>query len=176
MRLDTLSYRSLQWLVFLFLAAHNLEEGLTAPSYLPRVKAILNGRVPAGLIADIPTPGQLYAALAGATIIPFFIVLFATSGRPSPFKDYTVAVVQALVLVNVFVPHVPAAILLGGYAPGVVTAVLLNLPFSLYFFSRSLREGHVTRKGLVVMLVSALPLLLLSVRALYALGGSVSVR
>jgi hypothetical protein len=34
-------------------------------------------------------------------------------------------------LVNVIVPHVPLAIWSGGYAPGVVTAVLLNLPADL---------------------------------------------
>ncbi len=37
---------------------------------------------------------------------------------------------------NVFIPHVPAAILLGGYAPGIVTAVLLNFPIAGYVLSR----------------------------------------
>ena len=66
--LDRLSYRALQWVVFICVALHNLEEGL-------------------------------------------------------------------------------AAIVLGGYAPGVGTAVLLNLPISLYFRRRSLREGYVTRRA-----------------------------
>ena len=169
---ERLSYRALQWLVFAFLALHNLEEGLTAHAYLPKVEALLRGRVPAEFIAGLPTAGQFYVALVGATLVPLALVLYAASGRPSDFKNYAVATLQALVLVNVFVPHVPAAFALGGYAPGVATAVLINLPFSVLFFRRSLREGRVSRKGLAVMLLCALPLLLLAVRGMYALAES----
>lgn len=40
-------------------------------------------------------------------------------------------------LVNVVVPHVPAALFAGGYAPGVVTAVLVSLPVSLLYLRRT---------------------------------------
>ena len=43
-----------------------------------------------------------------------------------------VRITALILLANVMVPHVPAAIALGGYAPGVVTAVALNLPLSLW--------------------------------------------
>jgi hypothetical protein len=99
------------------------------------------------------------------------IIAFAATGRPTRIKAYLVAMVQAMLLMNVFVPHVPAAVVLGGYAPGVLTAVFVNLPFSIYFFRRSLRESQITWKGLVVAMAIALPTLLLSVRLLYALGG-----
>lgn len=171
---DKLSYRSVQWLVFAFLALHNLEEGLTMRLYFPRIKELLRQSAPPTLLSAMPTPAQFYAALVCATLIPLLLIIFATTGRPSMFKSYLVAVVQAQVCLNVFVPHIPAAVMLGGYAPGLVTAVLLNLPFSYYFFRRSLRDAHITRRGLIVMLLVALPLLLLSIRLLYALGASVA--
>lgn len=171
MMLDNLSYRSLQWMVFVFLTLHNLEEAVTARAYLPKINALLAGLAPTGLIAPLPTPGQFYLALAGATIFPLLIIIVAAMGRPNRIKVYMVAVMQAMLLVNVFVPHVPAAIALGGYAPGVLTAVLVNLPFSIYFFRRSLRESRMTWKGLVVAMAIALPSLLLSIRLLYALVG-----
>ena len=174
MWLDKLSYRSVQWLVFGFLALHNLEEGLTMRAYLPRISALLGEHAPAGLVSAMPTLAQFYAALVGATLIPLLLVAFATSGRPTQFKFYLVALVQAQVCLNVFVPHVPAAFALGGYAPGLATAALINLPFSVYFFRCSLSEARVTRRGLLIMLVVALPLLLLSIRLLYALGASVA--
>ena len=174
MLLDKLSYRSLQWLVLAFLALHNLEEALTMRAYLPRLHELLREHAPASLISNMPTTAQFYAALAAATIIPLILVFVATNGKPSKFKFYLVAIVQAQVCLNVFVPHVPAAFVLGGYAPGLLTAVLINLPFSVYFFRRSLNESRVTRKGLLVMLLIALPLLLLSVRLLYAFGASLS--
>jgi hypothetical protein len=175
MALESLSYKTLQWLVFVFLALHNLEEGLTAPAYIPEIKNLLSGRVPDALLASLPTPGQFYAALLGATVVPLALIAFATTGRPTPFKSYLVVAVQAVVFLNVFVPHVPAAVALGGYAPGVFTAVLINLPFSLIFFRRSLDESRVRPAGLALVLALALPALVLSVFALYALGGSLAL-
>jgi hypothetical protein len=174
MILDHLSYRALQWLVFLFLVLHNLEEGVTARAYFPKIKTLLAGLAPPGLLVSLPTLKQFYIALIGGTIFPLLIIAIAATGRPSRIKVYLVAVVQAMLLVNVFVPHVPAAIALGGYAPGVVTATLVNLPFSIYFFQRSLRESQITWKGLALAMAIALPSLLLSIRLLYALGGSIA--
>lgn len=176
MLLDQLSYRSLQWLVVAFLTLHNLEEGLTAPAYFPKVEGLLAGRAPGWLQVSVPAPGQFFAALVGATVVPLLLVAFAARGRQTAFKSYLVVAVQALVLVNVFLPHIPSAIIFGGYAPGVVTAVLINLPFSFYFFRRSLREARITRGGLILVLVLALPALLLSVLALYALGETFAAR
>jgi hypothetical protein len=176
MLLDKLSYRSLQWLAFALLALHNLEEGLTMRRYLPRIEELLREHAPSFLSSSTPTPAQFYAALAGATLFPLLLVVIATTGRASKFKSYLVALVQAQVFLNVFVPHVPAAFLLGGYAPGLVTAVLVNLPFSIYFFRRSLDESRLTHRGLAIMLPVALPLLLLSITLLYALGESIANR
>ena len=172
MLFDKLSYTSMQWLAFAFLALHNLEEGLTMPIYFPRINELLREHAPAPLASAMPTPAQFYVALAGATIFPLMLIVIATTGRPSKIKFYLVALVQAQVLINVFVPHVPAAFALGGYAPGLATAVLVNLPFSFYFFRRSLNESRITRRGLLLMLLVALPLLLLSIRLLYAFGES----
>jgi hypothetical protein len=53
--------------------------------------------------------------------------------------------------------HVTAAILLfDGYAPGLLTAVLLNLPFSVYLIGRAGKENWVSRRALWALLPSAL--------------------
>jgi Protein of unknown function with HXXEE motif len=46
-------------------------------------------------------------------------------------------------LVNVVVPHVPVAIVFRGYAPGVVTAVLINLPLMAWLAWRAVKERWV---------------------------------
>ena len=149
-RLDRLSYRTLQWLVFVCVLLHNIEEGLAARSYLPKVGAFLSGWVPESVIGLLPSVGQFYAGLIGATLVPLALTFVATTGRPARWKPYLVAAVAAGLLLNVMLPHVPAAVALGGYAPGVVTALLLNLPFSLYFLRRSLRDGVINRRGLAI--------------------------
>jgi hypothetical protein len=93
------------------------------------------------------------------TVVPALIVAWATTGRQSAAKREAVAILVAALLWNVFAPHLPAAMLLGGYAPGVVTAVAINLPFALYFFRRSAHEGALSGRQIRVALVAGLLLL-----------------
>jgi hypothetical protein len=137
--------------VWVCAAAHNLEEGLTAEAYLPEVKALLGGRTPASMAALVPGLQQFYIALIGATLIPLIMTAVATTGRPTPLKKYLSPLLAVTLLLNVFIPHVPAAIALGGYAPGVATAVLVNLPFSTFFLKRSMNEGVISRRGVVTL-------------------------
>lgn len=156
MTIDRISYRVLQWLVFVCAALHNLEEGLAAATYLPIARETLNQYLTPDLLIKLPDAEQFYYSLIGATVLPLALIVIATTGKPSQFKPYMVAGIAAVLLINVFVPHLPAAFLLGGYAPGLFTAVGLNLPFSIYFLSRSLRDGHITRAGLMkVMIIAA---------------------
>ena len=46
-------------------------------------------------------------------------------------------VLAVAMVVNVVVPHVPAAVLTGGYVPGVVSAVLVNLPVAASYLRRA---------------------------------------
>jgi hypothetical protein len=171
MAIDRTSYRVLQWLVFACFALHNLEEGLTVASYLPRAREILSQYLSPDLVIKLPRTDQFYYSLIGVTLLPLVLTVIATTGNPSPFKPYLVAGIAAVMLLNVFVPHLPAAFLLGGYAPGLFTAVGLNLPFSIYFLSRSLREGHVTRMGLVKLMIIAAAVLLLGLSIVWMNSG-----
>lgn len=47
-------------------------------------------------------------------------------------------------LLNVFVPHVAAAIMFRGYAPGLVTALLVNLPVMALLSWRAVRVRYVS--------------------------------
>ena len=51
-------------------------------------------------------------------------------------------------LVNVLVPHVPAAVRVRGYAPGLVTAVTLVLPATGRYLLQSHRQGLLSRREL----------------------------
>ena len=51
---------------------------------------------------------------------------------------------RTTVVIDLLVPHVPVAILLRGYAPGAVTAVLINLPVMSILAIRMLRERWVS--------------------------------
>jgi len=160
-------YKTLQWLLWICIAAHNLEEGLTAEAYFPKVRALLAHQFPSSLVAPVPGLQECYIALIGATLVPLVMTIVATTGKRKPLKNYLSPLLAVTLLLNVLVPHVPAAIALGGYAPGVGTAVLVNLPFSIYFLHRSSREGVIDGRGIgilagigILLLVLVVPLLL----------------
>ena len=161
--LSRLSYRSLQRTLALVIALHNAEEGITAGAYLPRVREIIE-RIPAlrerGLLP--PSLPRLYLALIIVTVVPALVIGWATTGRDSGVKREVVAVIAAALLWNVFLPHVSAMIVLRGYAPGGLTALVVNLQFCLYLFRRSLIEQTLTRRQLGLALIVGLFLLVIA--------------
>ncbi len=108
------------------LCVHNLEEALTFERYRERssslVAAILGRRI------TIPTPSVFHEMLVAVTIAGLVAAIWAGSGIESAAKAHALTLFAGLLLANVFVPHIPAAIAMGGYAPGVLTAIGINLP------------------------------------------------
>lgn len=104
------------------LTLHDLEEALGYPLTRP----VLLRSWPAA-----PPVEAFWAALAVVTGVGVAAAAWAAYGPSSPVKRGVLRAIAAILLINVLVPHVPAAVILGGYAPGVVTAVAVNLPLCL---------------------------------------------
>ena len=77
---------------------------------------------------DLPDPAAFAAALIAVTVAGAALLAWSAIGRETGLKRGAQTLVAWILLLNVLAPHVPAAIWLGGYAPGVATAVLVNLP------------------------------------------------
>lgn len=138
------------WAVAGLLALHNLEEALTVPRYLPAVRA----RFPAARVAAELAPAEVLAALAVVTVVPLAVVAWAVARPRSRAALWGALVLQATVLLNV-APHVAGAVALGGYAPGVATALAINLPFSVYLLRRAARERWLGRRALLALVPGA---------------------
>lgn len=104
------------------LTLHDLEEAVGYPLKRAAVLGILPGAPPVAVF---------WTMLALVTAAGVGVALWAGRGPGSPAKAAALRTIAAILLVNVLVPHVPAAVALGGYAPGVLTAVALNLPAGL---------------------------------------------
>ena len=104
------------------LVLHDLEEAAAYPALRPAIREILS---------FAPPVDAAWAALAAVTLAGVALALWAGRGPGSAAKTAWLRTIAVILLANVLVPHVPAAMVLGGYAPGVVTAVALNLPVSL---------------------------------------------
>jgi hypothetical protein len=138
------SYATLQRLIAVELALHNFEEWLTFPRF---------GEVTSDMLARLGHPvaappwSATQIALALATIVPTIIVFAAAARTSSKRWTWLALWVQAQLGANVLLPHIPAALLARGYSPGIATALIVNLPFTIVFIRRTLREGHLPMRS-----------------------------
>ncbi|MFN2569051.1 MAG: HXXEE domain-containing protein [Candidatus Dormibacteria bacterium] len=126
------------WLLPPVLLLHNLEEAIFFPRYVPRVVS----RLPANMrdwIGPVGA-GEMGVALTLATVVPLGVCLWA-AGRPASRAALGLVLAMWAILLLNAVWHITAALVLfGGYAPGVVTAVILNLPLSVLVLRRAVKE------------------------------------
>ena len=130
-----MSFRRMQWLFPVALTLHNGEEALSMPSWDLNHKSQIPLHPPAAAIWL-----ALLVLTAGGYVIT---ALSAKRGRQS-VPAYLLFGSIAALLINVFVPHVPAAIVFKGYAPGVITAVLINLPLMSILLRQAVRDQWVS--------------------------------
>jgi hypothetical protein len=149
-----MSDRRVLWLVPLFLLLHNAEEALFFPRYLPFVLA----RLPATwrTVAGPVTSGQVWLALAIVTLVGLGLTVWAQRHPESRTALWLVLLLQTTVLLNVLWHAAAAVVLFRGYAPGLVTALVLNLPFSVYLIRHAVRERWVGRGPLLALAPAAL--------------------
>lgn len=149
-----MSGRRVLWLVPLLLALHNAEEAVFFPRYLPFVLS----RLPPGwrAVAGPVTSGQVWLALAIVTAVALGLCAWSQWRPGSRTALWLLLLLQATVLLNVLWHVAAATVLFRGYAPGLVTALLLNLPFSLYLFRLAARERWLGRGALWAIAPAAL--------------------
>lgn len=114
----------------LALSVHNLEEAYSIGRALPRLEATWTRILGRPLV--LPTAQQYDVALVIVTGLAFGLLLLARLWDPA---SYALVVLQAVMTLNVLT-HVVGAALLGGYAPGVVTALVVEAPTSAAVFHR----------------------------------------
>lgn len=155
-----------RWLLIPVVAVHNLEEWIMVPRY-GSIAPALQDHV-AGLLAPPPLP-VLQIAWLLVTLVPALVVLAAARAGRSRFRDALVCVVTSIYLTNVFLPHLLEFAMDRGYAPGLVTAVLVVLPFAIVLLRQALQEQYLSGRELAAAVaagVVALPIVLVSTLAI----------
>jgi hypothetical protein len=163
-----MSRKALLWLVPVLLTIHNLEEALVMPAFIERRNASVPG--PMREILPPVTYRQFLTALIIITVIPYLIALLWIGRR---WAVYALLGLQVVMLINVFA-HILMALFLKGYAPGLVTALLINLPFSLYLLRRAVREGWISMRAAVWMFPIGLLIHGPALAALMLLSGKIA--
>lgn len=137
-------------LVAVTLALHNGEEYFTFPLFFRSLGRQLPGWLPAPALQH--SAANLHIALILATVLPGIFIMWAVFSRRQ-WLLMAALLVEAVLLVNAFA-HSLAAVLRGGYVPGLFTAVLINLPFGIYVFRRAVKERWI-RASVAWQLIAA---------------------
>ncbi len=142
------------WAVPLLLAIHNAEEALTFPRYLPEVRE----HPPYFLrsVAESLHYDALFIALVVVTVVPALVSLWSWRRPQSRAAFWCVMLIQATVFLNVFAHMSSVITVFRGYGPGVLTALAINLPFSIYLFRVARRGGWLTRPETIWLFPAAL--------------------
>ena len=136
------SYAASCWLGLGVILLHNLEEALTAPQWLDAHAAELRVRFGLERIPAASAPAFL-TSLTILTAVILVWIAFASRARPRSAGVYGCVFLFAVFFGNALVPHLAGAMLLGAYVPGVATAVLLVIPFTVLWSVKAFREGWV---------------------------------
>jgi len=122
------------WLMPAAFAVHMLDEII----WLPPWSLTAGGWHP-------PVGRRAFTFASVVVVVLAFLAAWAgaVGGRQS-VGVYLMAGVAVLMLVNLFVPHVGAALQLRRYAPGLLTSALLMAPISLLFIWQALSQGYIS--------------------------------
>jgi len=155
-----LSRKAVLGLIAVTLAIHDTEEYFAFPVFLNSLSGKLSGWLPAP--ASQHTVTNLHIALILATVLPSIFIVWAMFSRRQWLLIATLLVENVLLVNACF--HMLTAVLRGGYVPGLISAVLINLPFGLYVFRRAVQEGWIRGRvaGQLIVVAVLLHLIWLS--------------
>ena len=159
----SLSRNALLALIGVTLVLHTTEEYLTFPAYLASENRLSRWLSPPAFAQN---PRNLDVALTLATVLPLAVIVWAVL-RPRKALLVSVLFLESILLVNAGW-HIFAACVRGGYAPGVLTAVLINLPFGIYVLRKAVKEQWITPQTVWLMLGIVLALHLVALGSFLA--------
>lgn len=129
-------FRKLQWMFPIAVTLHNGEEAIWMPGWAAQHAA----RVP----MQPPGAATIRFALLVLTVAALVVTYLSDRKGRESTSAYLVFGGVVAMLVNVFVPHIPATFVFRSYTPGVVTAVLINLPGMTFLAIGMMRDRWVS--------------------------------
>jgi hypothetical protein len=133
--LNDIPFRVLLWLVPVFFMLHNIEEAPSMESWSKRLPQKIHPTV---------STRQFVVAVTLLTLSSFLLTYVSLAWLPTATGYLIILGMQVVMLVNAFVPHLLTTIRFRLYSPGLVTAMFITLPFSIYLFQRAFTERILT--------------------------------
>jgi len=148
-------------LIFLLgFTIHNLEESIWLPEWSKHAKKF----------HEPVERNQFIFAVIIVTIIGYLVtVAEIIDNTPGSVFSYIYLGFIGMMGLNTILPHLAATILLKKYAPGLITALLLNLPLSIIIIARYLTAG-INVYFLIIAILTFTVITLSLLKTLFKLG------
>lgn len=151
----------LEVLFLLGFSLHNLEEAIWLPAWSKHAKPF----------HPEVKKNEFHFAVIIVTAIGYLLTFFHFSSDNIIVQSIYYGFILMMVL-NVLFPHLVATIILKRYAPGLITGLLLNLPFGVFLIQQGLSHGG----NLLYIFAAALVLtaiILMLINLLFKVGGKI---
>lgn len=143
---------------------HNIEEAVWLPGWSKTV-----GR--------LQRPVDPFEFRFAVTVLTLLALVLAVGCRIEPiavFCRYSVSGYALAMLLNVVFPHVAATIALRKYAPGLATALLLNLPVTVWLLHRAFDQDLIDPTIFIYTGPLTVLVILVSIPVLFRTGRKLS--
>lgn len=95
------------------------------------------------------TPFQFDIAVTLFTVLGFVIIFLKDFYKSEKQYTYVATGFTGMLFLNIFFPHLSATILFGKYAPGVITALFINLPLTGYILFNMFKTNKLNLKEII---------------------------
>ncbi|WP_181815638.1 HXXEE domain-containing protein [Alteripontixanthobacter maritimus] len=163
-----------RWLL-IAIVLHNCEEVFAlerTPGVVDRMREMFE------LTIAMPGLDTIRAGLATLALVPALILWRAWSDAkaaeqgavPSTRFAFVTCMIAAMTTANAIVPHLALGVALGGYVPGLASAIALTLPIGVLTLMAGWREEWLGREALLTAVLLGIALLPLVLGGFWALG------
>lgn len=147
---QAVSLSTLIWLSLIVFVIHDLEEIIWVEPFLKKNRALLKKRLPQTIFNKLQGKLDMTSSQFGVAVLFEFLILIPIVYAAAEYDTYFLFIAfNAILLLHVFT-HLGQSLVLRTYTPGVVSAVIVVLPFTLYLFYRFLSNGLVTWSLIII--------------------------
>jgi Protein of unknown function with HXXEE motif len=169
--------RRVLWLLPLAFIVHDGEEILTIPGWIARNRSVLDRIANTDPLARrvVENLATTTSAVTGAVLAELGVILLVTFvARRRPHRGLAMYAYAAILGVFVLhsLTHVGSAIMLRSYTPGVISAILVVPPASIFVYRRLFSAGLLTWRSAALSAAAGAALVVPAVVAAHYFGRS----
>jgi hypothetical protein len=152
------------WTVLAAIALHNIEEAIWLPAW---------SRSSTGRWQRLRSAFAFRFSVVVLSALAVAVAILARRGAYGSLAYYLLAAYAAGQSLNIFAPHLAAAIATRSYAPGLGSGLFLVLPASGAFLTKFFTNPDFDWSRFLIVSIIFIPLVMLSIPLLLRIGGMI---